>query len=162
MKMVKLLLLLPIALLMLTSVHATTPTLVTGIFFANGPGTVTEVRTANDNLFGNATVPFTFTVRIQGVGVVSVSATLHNSTGQLAAGGRIAFTGTAMGSQPGSAVILFEGMGTAAVGGSSGSFQANLVLSDGTDGLANIRGEGTLQVQSGHGTYSALVHFDPA
>ncbi len=127
------------------------------------PETVTEVRTADDNVFGDATRPFTFTGGIQGVGVVSAASTLHNSTGQIFIRSQVAFTGTVMGSQSGSAIILFEGTGTlAAAGGSFGSFQANLVLSDGTDGLANIHGEGTLQVESGHATYSVFVHFDPA
>ncbi len=161
MRLVKLSIMLPIALLILTPAHATTPTLVAGIYFPNRPGTVTGVQTADDNIFAILTRPFTFTGGIQGVGVFFESFTLHTSTGQIFDRGQIAFTGTVMGSQPGSAVVLFEGTGTV-FPLPFGSIQVNLVLGGGTDGLANIRGEGTLQVEGGHGTYSVLVHFDPA
>ncbi len=70
-----------------------------------------------------------------------------------------------MGSQPGSAVILFEVTATLVSGTCCNllaSIQGHLVLSDGTGGLAGLHGEGTIGLESGHMTYSVFVHFDPA
>jgi len=118
------------------------------------------VRTSGNILFVTIASQVTFTGGIQRGGLATALATINTSTGQLVFTEQVAFTGTVMGSQLGSATILLEGQGTL-----SGSSHAQAVLTDGTGGLAGLHGEGNSATEAGQPpttTYSVLVHFDPA
>jgi hypothetical protein len=154
---------LPIALLLVFPVHATPPLLATGTIAGNGGSTVTMVRTSGNNTFETATGMLTFTGGIQGEGPTTTTAIIHNSTGLAEVRIQIAFSGTVMGSQPGSMNILFIGDFTG-FGSSFTTLRGHLVLGDGTGGLTGIHGQGTLvgTSVSSSPTYSVNIHFDPA
>ena len=157
MKLVKLLLLLPIALLMLTPAHATTPTLLTGTIKTTLVRT--ETRTADGNTFAKATFTDVFAGGIEG-NLVGTLAFNILSTGQFTA--RTAdsnFTGMVNGNGPGTASIHATEQGTLSNGVIA---QGQFVIGNGTGGLAGIHGEATFQISPGSFTYSVLVHFDPA
>jgi hypothetical protein len=162
MKMVRALLLFPLALMVIalmgTPVHATKPVLVTGQALAADQST-TVVKTSGNFLFIIVTSQLTFTGGIQGTGPATASATIDTSTGQLVFSEKVAFTGTVMGSQLGTATFLIEGQGT--LGGSSLGYD---VLTHGTGGLAGLHGVGTSATAAGQltTTLSLRVHFDPA
>ena len=87
------------------------------------------------------------------------------STGQNNFKGQINFTGVVNKSLEGTAVIRFTLMGNleGSPGSPVSSAQGELVVGDGSEGLANLHGQGTIQVSLGEPTsYSVFMHFDPA
>ncbi len=161
--MVKLLLLLPIALLMLTPAHATPPTTLTGtaktLTFVT-----TETRTADGNTFLSATITGVLSGGLEGTDV-GTNDIIILSSGQVILRADVTFTGTVNGSGPGTASITSIAQGTMVSGGGGDvAFQGQFVIGNGTGGLAGLHGEGTVQHSPGSvgSTYSVLVHFDPA
>jgi len=162
MKTIKLLIFLPIALLLVFPAHATQHSTATGTVSGNSGSTITERRIADNNTFVTATGMLSFSGGILGEGPTTTTGVIHNSTGIAQVKVDMEFSGTVMGSQPGTMEILligvFTGFGTPAT-----TLEGHLVLNDGTEGLAGIHGEGTLvatSIESGI-TYSVNIHFDP-
>ncbi len=166
MKTVKLLLLLPIVLLMLTPAHATPPTLLTGTIKAL-TAVRTETRTADGNTFVSATVTDVFAGGMEGK-VVVTAVFVFISTGQYTIRADGNFTGIVNGNGPGAASIHATQQGTWNLSnGVLVQAQGQFVIGNGTGGLAGIHGEATFEGTTAAGrltalTYSVLMHFDPA
>lgn len=160
MKLARILVLLPLAMLLLTPVHATTPVPVTGNFSAQ-IGTVTVVRTADGNSFRTFTGQLSFTGGIQAQGTFTFSL-MASASGFATLRFDGSLAGSVTGSSTGSVEVHATGTATAA-SMMINNFQGQLTLGNGTMGLAGLHGEGTLS-QTGPNTvaYSVQVHFDPA
>ena len=156
------LLLLPIALfLLVTPAHATQSTLITATSHCCVSNTLVEQHTAGGNMFVTYSQVLTETGDVQGTVNQTFTFIIHTS-GELEVHGKGLFTGTVLGSQPGTAEVSFVATGTISPFATSGHF----VIENGTGGLAGIHGEGTGgNFDPAHpelGTLSILVHFDPA
>lgn len=165
MKLARILVFLPLAMLFLTPVHATTPVLVIGEIHGLAFGTLTDFRTTGGNTFMTITLPVGFTGGIQAQGPFTVSLMI-NATGFTTATVDGTFTGTVTGSSPGSAELHATATGTYDfVSKTITSLQGQLNLGSGTLGLAGLHGEGTLSHLPGApfigSSYSVQVHFDP-
>src|SRR5437867_580450 len=136
MRTVKLLLLLPIGLLLLTPVHSTTPTLATGTITASDL-TLTVVRVAGGNTFYNASIVDAFTGGIQGE-LVATGNLRVTSTGNLTFIASGTFTGTVGASELGTDVFHSQCAGTGFRQGALVSILCHEVLVGGTGGLAGL------------------------
>jgi hypothetical protein len=157
---IRLLLLLPLALLIMVSMilpaYAAKPTLITG------QATASDYQQSILSISGNTIVylinsQLTFTGDLQGAGPATAIATIDTSTGTLSFSEQVTFTGTVLSSQPGTVNILIEGNGI--LGGAS---QAHDVLNHGTGGLAGFHAEGNqaTAANSPTTTFSLKIHFD--
>jgi hypothetical protein len=158
MKIINLVLLVPIALLLLAPVHATTPILITGNTNVVTSTTV-DTRTAGGNTIITATQQIAFAGGMQGSGVHTFTLKIE-STGQFTNRGTGLFTGTVNGSQSGTADYSFEVTGSII----SQTQQGQIVIGDGSGGLAGLHGQGTA-ASSGSlsvATFSLEIHFDQA
>ena len=153
------LLFLPLALLLVAPVHATTPTLVTGSILANGTGTLTESRTSGGNTFSTFFAPVKFTGGIQAQGTVT-EFLIVTSTGFATARATGTLSGTVSGGGTGSFDVLLTATATAS-GNTFTNVQGQLTLGSGTAGLAGLHGQGTVGEANSVPTYSVQVHFDP-
>ncbi len=163
--MIRALIFLPIALVLVFPVHATTPSLVTGTITITS-FSPSEVRTADNNTILTATGTLSFMGGIQGESTYMVTFIIHTSTGLIDFKGQAAFTGAVTGSQPGSMDILITGNATQVITSSGPSLTSlieRLVLGNGTGGLVGIHGEGTdLGTGPNTLTYSVNIQFDRA
>lgn len=162
MKLARILVFLPLAVLFLAPVQATTPVLVTGSLTGiAATGTVSDVRTADGNAFFTVVQQTQFAGGINGQGTFTFSVLLKETTlATFTADGM--FTGTVHGSSTGTAEMHVTGTATL-VGTVATNLQGQMTLGSGTQGLEGLHGHGTL-LQTGPNTvsYSVQVHFDPA
>ena len=117
---------------------------------------VTSTRVVDGNTFLTSLVTSTLTGTLEGTTVGEETAVVHPN-GLIIADTFETFTGTVDGSA-GTAVLRVVGTVDAASGALSGQF----TIVEGTGGLANLRGQGTIQGVGDAGTYTADIHFEPA
>ncbi len=173
MRSVRMLLLLPLALVLVAPANATRPALVTGTAFVCDSNTATVTTLVDGIYITEITGQFALGGGLQGTlaGTTTFivnSTTLQgtfNSTGLL-------FRGTINGSQPGTAVAQWNGTVDLPAGTTIGHW----VIGTGTGGLAGVHGQGTLSTQhyatlagcpatlpdGALGAYSLGIHFHPA
>ena len=117
---------------------------------------VTSTRAADGNTFLTILVTSTLTGTLEGTTVGEETAVVHPN-GLITVDTFETFTGTVNGSA-GTAVFRVVGTADAASGALSGQF----IIVDGTGGLANLRGLGTIEGVGDIGAYTVDIHFDPA
>ena len=159
MKLARILVFLPLAMVLLTPVHATTPVLLSGGIGISGP-TVIESRTADGNTFFTVVAQVEFTGGVAGT-ATTTNSFIENATGFATVRVSGTFTGTVSGSSIGTARMLatFTGM---FVPGMLCNEQGQMTLGSGTQGLAGLHGQGTFsQLDCSSISYSVEVHFDP-
>ena len=158
MRMSRLMIFLPIALLLVFPVHATPPTHLTGTIKIL-TSVVTVTRTADGNTFYSQAFTGSIAGGIEG-NIVGTRFVIVHPTGNFTASGESTFTGTVNGNEPGTASFHFTSEGIQLPDGEIG--RGPFEIGNGTGGLAGIHGEGTEQFSPSSFAYSVLVHFDPA
>jgi hypothetical protein len=136
--------------------HGTTATLVTGQSTASNE-VATVVGTSGNLVFESITSQLSFTGGMVGTGPATAFAIINTATGHIVFTEQALFTGTIMGSQSGSVIILISGSGSL-----TGGTQAHDLLVHGTGGLAGIQAKGTQATAAGSSTtsFSLWVHLD--
>ncbi len=159
MKMVRALLLFPMALVLVIPVHATPATLITGTAVGGEVKTSTTEKTPGGITITTFTNQVSFRGGMQGSGVFT-NTIIVNSMGQGTEHVRGLFTGTVNRGQPGTAEVRAEG--TVSFTSLTAEFQ--VVIGQGTSGLEGLHGQGTATESGNLGvaSYSFMIHFDPA
>lgn len=155
-KLARIIVFFPLAMLFLIPVHAAPSTLVNSSIVSGNP-TVIESSTVDGTTFLTVTQSIIFTGGFQGTGFHTINVII-SSTGSYTIIGKGVFTGTVTGSEPGTAEYLFTATGTF----SPYIQQGDIMFGHGTGGLAGLHSEGAYQETSPTvGTLSLPVHFDP-
>ena len=151
-------LLLPLALLLVSPAHATSPAPVTFTTYSQAIYVIENRTTASGIMLFTANQSLTFTGGMTGSGVAVFSVILR-PTGDYVIHAAISFTGTVNGSQPGTAEFVVAGTG------SFGPYsqQGHVTLGRGTGGLEGLHGQGKYQSSDPNVTTATIpIHFDPA
>lgn len=147
--------LLQASLLVVGMAQATKPLLASGDW-TDVDAVVNWMRMAN----GNTIISQTGTTELEGDftgSMVTDLVVVVHPNGRTNMRAQGVFTGTVNGAS-GTAHMGFEAVGDFV----SGAMQGMWVIHMGTDGLANLRGRGTMEGVAGvGGTYSGQIHFDP-
>ncbi len=158
MKITGLLLIALLPLLALSIAYATKPIVsTTGHFTTFRRHMIGTPRSADGNTIVLFNVIFNVTGPLRGTLNATERDVIHNATGTVSVTfhGRGMFTGTVDG-RSGTDTINYVGRGNSTV------VQGQFVVLSGTEGLSNLRAQGTFESKLGTGTYTVKWHFDAA
>lgn len=141
-----------VPLLLVFTAYATKPAPASGDFELVD-STITGIKNADGNTIITLNATFNLTGTFNGIFVEDVKQIIK-PTGKGTIHGQGTFYGTVNGAS-GSMVFRVDGT----IDGSAA--QGHFVILSGTDGLANLHGQGTFEQVGTTGTYSAQIHFDP-